>query len=148
MGREILLLLLLLAVVSRGLSDNCTSCLFGQNVHCTFRQYTSVPTHCFSSDVTSINLDHNDITELVEHQFSKFTNLRDIHINYNKIKFVHKTAFDGLSKLIALHLEHNEITTFPQIGVMGISIVELKGNKIKEIRREHINGLTSLTHLY
>jgi hypothetical protein len=56
--------------------------------------------------------------------FKKFTNLKHLILNFNKIKFVNTDEFSSLSYLIGLSLSNNELSDLSFIPFKSISKLE------------------------
>ena len=71
---------------------------------------TRVPASvCNLVNLTSLNLDHNKLTELPDNCFTKLTKLRSITAAYNAITGLQDGLFDGLQNLVTIKLSHNQI---------------------------------------
>ncbi len=81
-----------------------------------------------------ITLYNNSLTYLVNEVFSKFVNMKSLHLNKNKIAHIDVDAFHNLPKLEDLALADNQLI-FLRVGVFDplvkLNKIELEGNQLK-----------------
>jgi len=71
---------------------------------------TRVPASvCKLVNLNSLNLDHNNITELPDNCFTNLTKLVTLSMNWNSIVGLQDGIFDGMQSLVTIDLSHNHI---------------------------------------
>ncbi|XP_071623008.1 leucine-rich repeat-containing G-protein coupled receptor 5 isoform X10 [Heliangelus exortis] len=85
---------------------------------------------CFTAckKLQKIDLHHNEIGEIKADTFWQLTALRSLDLAWNKIKIIHPSAFSSLPSLIKLDVSSNLLSTFPVMGLHGLTHLKLTGN--------------------
>jgi len=65
---------------------------------------------CKLLNLTSLNLNHNKLTELPHNCFTKLTKLWSLKVAHNAITRLQDGLFDGLKSLVKLYLSYNQIS--------------------------------------
>ena len=87
--------------------------------------YTDIPHHQIQSNETEIKLDHNEITELIPHAFSSYSQLRVLNLENNKINAISSSAFSG-TELNSLDLSYNNLREIPDLTAVAGTLQYLK----------------------
>ncbi|XP_056007981.1 toll-like receptor 8 [Ostrea edulis] len=87
-------------------SDICG--LTGDVYNCQYQQLKSVPRDIVSN-ITAIDLSHNDILNLKDGDFNGMHNLKAIYLNRNRINHIKKNVFQHLPNLCILDLSSNQL---------------------------------------
>jgi Leucine-rich repeat (LRR) protein len=98
---------------------------------------------CFVSS----NLEDNQLTELRPYEFSDFSEVASIYLQYNYVSLINETAFNGLENLLQIDLTQNELTEFPRLNESSVTTLILGYNRIQQLEKRHFGGLMKLTHL-
>ncbi|NXX91611.1 LGR5 protein, partial [Centropus bengalensis] len=75
-----------------------------------------------------IDLHHNEIGEIKADTFRQLVALRSLDLAWNKIKIIHPNAFSSLPSLIKLDVSSNLLSSFPVMGLHGLTHLKLTGN--------------------
>ncbi|XP_074016916.1 oligodendrocyte-myelin glycoprotein [Numenius arquata] len=97
----LLVLLLLIPTVSGVCPSNCTCSGNDRNVDCSGRNLTVLP-HGLQDNITYLNLSFNQFVDL-DHQLTRFTNLRTLDISNNWLKNVPAQLPKSLWELYAIN---------------------------------------------
>jgi len=134
-------------VYKQQLSHNLNSMLSADNfdeyltsLSITNTPLTRVPASvCKLLNLTSLNLNHNRLTELPDNCFTKLTKLRSITAAYNAITGLQEGIFDGLQNLMTINLSYNHI------AVVGLRLFSNSSDLISVRSLDlRYNQLTSL----
>ena len=87
--------------------------------------YSDIPHHQIQSNETEIKLDHNEITELIPHEFASYSQLQVLSLANNKIYAISSSAFSG-TELNRLDLSKNELTEIPDLTAVAGTLQYLK----------------------
>lgn len=195
-------LVVLLLSLSAWVTDSCPaacSCLEGQDevriLDCNRKRLSTVPQDVpdgitqvsmnhneltvfpflgnISSDITSLSLVHNRISELLMHQLQPYLSLETLDLTSNSISEIRVGAFPSIqlkylnlsnnkisllepgcfenisSSLLVLRLNRNRLVTLPSkvFRLPQLQLLELKRNKIKIVDSLTFKGLDSLKSL-
>ncbi|KAM6417556.1 leucine-rich repeat-containing G-protein coupled receptor 5 isoform 2-T2 [Pluvialis apricaria] len=85
---------------------------------------------CFTAckKLQKIDLHHNEIGEIKADTFRQLAALRSLDLAWNKIKIIHPNAFSSLPSLIKLDVSSNLLSSFPVMGLHGLTHLKLTGN--------------------
>ncbi|KAM6291904.1 leucine-rich repeat-containing G-protein coupled receptor 5 isoform 2-T2 [Porphyrio hochstetteri] len=85
---------------------------------------------CFTAckKLQKIDLHHNEISEIKADTFRQLAALRSLDLAWNKIKIIHPNAFSSLPSLIKLDVSSNLLSSFPVMGLHGLTHLKLTGN--------------------
>ncbi|MBN3301374.1 RXFP1 protein, partial [Amia calva] len=120
----------------------------GRKVDCTNKGFHSVP--AVSSNITTLELNSNQITSLSADLFIRYKNLEKLHLQNNSMSTISNRAFSGLHKLRKLFLSQNQITVLKKGVFRDLGNLEwliLEDNKISVIKWRSFLGLKSLFFL-
>lgn len=131
--------------------DRC-DCQHSQHLLCTNRGLRAVPKPIAQvpEDLLIISLGGNFITNISAFDFSRYSNLVRLNLQYNQIGIIHPKAFEKLSKLEELYLGHNHLTTIPPGTLQPLKKVTIlygNNNAIKKITPELFSNLDNLVKL-
>ena len=118
-------------------------------IQCSARGHQEVPP-LIPMDATSVYLDGNNMTELVNPGFVGRRKIHKLYLNSSRITRMTNLTFEGLTNLKILHLENNIIEELNGQEFSGLShLVELylQDNQISMIARQTFADLTSLSLL-
>ncbi|XP_071961247.1 G-protein coupled receptor GRL101-like [Antedon mediterranea] len=117
-------------------------------------QISTLPASAFNglSALTDLRLEGNQIHTLEANAFSGLKSLTELRLNGHKISTLPANAFNGLTALTTLNLDNNSITTIDpeafSFVVSSLSILKLRGNKLKVYRDRTFQQFTGLKELY
>lgn len=121
-----------------------------------YNQIRSLKGYSFKrfAQLSEFILNHNLIEELCS--FDDFSNLREIHLTYNKLKIFDLQQFSNLSMLYVLNLGFNEIDTikktesdfFKKFKLKNLEMLLLNNNKIRILSPNLFMGCPNLFGLY
>ena len=97
-----------------------------------------------------LDLSFNNLSEILEEQFSHLENLRYLNLQYNSIKVIHRNTFASSSNLQGLNLAHNQLETLSSamfIGLHHLTMLDLHRNHIDNINDNAFLYTTSLISL-
>ncbi|KAL4608547.1 relaxin receptor 2 isoform X1 [Arapaima gigas] len=117
-------------------------------LHCVHMNLEEVP--LISTNVTLLSLKSNEIRNLPEYAFSRYSDLQRLFLQNNGMQIVSKQAFSGLFQLRKLSLSQNSITSLKP-GVFSdlhkLHWLILDDNPLKRISQDTFTGLKSLFFL-
>ncbi|XP_034017379.1 TLR4 interactor with leucine rich repeats [Thalassophryne amazonica] len=131
--------------------DRC-DCQHPQHLMCTNRGLRTVPkpTARVPEDVLVFSLGGNFIGNISAFDFTRYSNLIRLNLQYNQIQIIHPKAFEKLSKLEELYLGHNLLSTI-SAGTLQplkkLTVLYSNNNNIKKITSELFANLESLVKL-
>lgn len=127
-------------------------------------------------EVLIFSLGGNFISNISTSDFSSFSSLLRLNLQYNQIQNIQPGAFRQLAKLEELYLGHNLLSTLPagafwplrklrvldgnnnllskiqpgffSQGLQGLVRLRLDGNSIRVLQNQNFQGLTGLHHLH
>ncbi|XP_029299679.1 TLR4 interactor with leucine rich repeats [Cottoperca gobio] len=131
--------------------DRC-DCQHPQHLMCTNRGLRIVPKPATRGpeEVLIFSLGGNFISNISAFDFTRYSNLVRLNLQYNQIQTVHPKAFEKLSKLEELYLGHNILSNIPTGTLQSLkklSILCGNNNGIKEITPELFANLDNLVKL-
>ncbi|KAL3841520.1 hypothetical protein ACJMK2_019653 [Sinanodonta woodiana] len=108
---------------------------------------TEIPDMSGCTELTLLNLGHNQIATLREGQFDGLFNLKDLILNNNLIDGIPALVFLGLSKLIYLDLSFNRIRYIDEMAFA--TVTELTDLNLSDNRFSYLptKGLSNLKQL-
>ncbi|XP_017345481.1 relaxin receptor 2a isoform X2 [Ictalurus punctatus] len=137
------------------LTDACSLQQYPESCDCTKTEVECVGVNLYdvpllSSNVTWLSLKSNDLRELPDDVFSKYTDLQRLFLQNNSIHTVSSRAFSGLFRLRKLFLSQNYITSLvPDVfrDLHKLQWLVLDHNPIRSISHDIFSGLKSLMFL-
>lgn len=147
---ERFLLILALIIVIEGKEHCPPKCQCDKKlttVNCEGQSLIEIPENIPMS-VEKLYLDHNSLTVLPPHGFSKLSNLKMMYLRNNKLSSIQANAFTGLIALNYLFMDTNNIEAFDPLAFHGASMIThlfLSANQFKVI--PDLAGLISLEEL-
>jgi hypothetical protein len=118
-------------------------------IQCSARGHSDVPP-LIPMDATTIYLDGNNMTELVNPGFIGRRRVHAVYLNNSMVRTVTNYSFEGLTELRVLHLEDNQIEQLAGNEFTGLEQLKelyLQNNYITAIAVETFRGLSSLAVL-
>lgn len=82
--------------------------VFTETLDMSWNRFEYIP-EFVGEDLRSLDMSHNRITTVDDHNFAKLRNLRQLNLSYNQIKALSIDAFTGLTQLVKLDLSRNEL---------------------------------------
>ncbi|XP_042362699.1 TLR4 interactor with leucine rich repeats [Plectropomus leopardus] len=131
--------------------DRC-DCQHPQHLMCTNRGLRAVPkpTARVSEEILIFSLGGNFISNISAFDFTRFSNLIRLNLQYNQIQTIHPKAFEKLSKLEELYLGHNLLSNIPAGTLQSLKKLTIlcgNDNEIKKITPELFANLETLVKL-
>eukprot|EP00064_Thunnus_orientalis_P011511 superscaffoldBa00001666_g11542 len=131
--------------------DRC-DCQHSQHLMCTNRGLRTVPKPAarVPEEVLIFSLGGNFIGNISAFDFTRYSNLVRLNLQYNQIQTVHPKAFEKLSKLEELYLGHNLLSTIPTGTLQPLkklTILYGNNNDIKKITPGLFANLDNLVKL-
>lgn len=119
---------------------------------CTNRGLRTVPKPAVRApeEVLILSLGGNFITNISAFDFSRYTDLARLNLQYNQIQSIHPKAFDRLSKLEELYLGNNLLSNIPAGTLQPLNKLTIlygNNNDIKKITPELFANLDNLVKL-
>uniref|UniRef100_A0A3Q0QZX5 TLR4 interactor with leucine rich repeats n=1 Tax=Amphilophus citrinellus TaxID=61819 RepID=A0A3Q0QZX5_AMPCI len=105
------------------------------------------PTRC---DCQHSHLGGNFISNISAFDFTRYSNLERLNLQYNQIRIIHPKAFEKLSTLEELYLGHNLLTAIPAGSLQPLNKLTIlygNNNAIKKITPELFSNLDNLIKL-
>uniref|UniRef100_A0A1A8DRG5 Leucine rich repeat and Ig domain containing 4a n=1 Tax=Nothobranchius kadleci TaxID=1051664 RepID=A0A1A8DRG5_NOTKA len=115
-------------------------------VNCSGGQLTSVP-NGVPQDAKLVNLTHNTIKTLVNHQFYNLSQLFHLDLSDNLLAFIEVEAFLGLRSLLTLRLARNQLKILSVgvfAGLKDLRLLDISSNKILVLLDFTFKDLASL----
>ncbi|XP_048356896.1 leucine-rich repeat-containing G-protein coupled receptor 5 isoform X1 [Sphaerodactylus townsendi] len=108
-----------------------------------YNRLEDLPLFTTCEKLQKIDLHHNKIYKIEVGTFQKLVALRTLNLAWNKILMIHPNAFSSLQSLIKLDLSSNLLSSFPVIGLYGLTHLKLTGNHALQslISSENFPGL-------
>ncbi|XP_035038821.1 TLR4 interactor with leucine rich repeats [Hippoglossus stenolepis] len=127
-------------------------CQQPQHLMCTNRGLRSVPKPGTRApeEVLIFSLGGNFITNISAFDFTRYSDLVRLNLQFNQIQTIHPKAFEKLSKLEELYLGHNLLSSVPAGTLQPLkklTILYGNNNEIKNITPELFGNLESLVKL-
>uniref|UniRef100_A0A3Q1FM08 TLR4 interactor with leucine-rich repeats n=1 Tax=Acanthochromis polyacanthus TaxID=80966 RepID=A0A3Q1FM08_9TELE len=131
--------------------DRC-DCQHPQHLMCTNRGLRTVPKPAalVPEDLLIFSLGGNFITNISAFDFTRYSNLVRLNLQYNEIGSIHPKAFEKLSKLEELYLGHNLLSDIPAGTLQPLKKLTIlcgNNNDMKKITPELFSNLDSLVKL-
>lgn len=131
--------------------DPC-DCQHSQHLMCTNRGLRTVPKPAarVPEDLLIFSLGGNFITNISAFDFTRYSNLARLNLQYNQIGIIHPKAFEKLSKLEELYLGHNLLSAIPAGTLQPLKKLTIfygNNNAIKKITPELFSNLDNLVKL-
>ncbi|XP_029370441.1 TLR4 interactor with leucine rich repeats [Echeneis naucrates] len=133
--------------------DRC-DCQPPQHLMCTNRGWRTVPKPKAAmqgpEEVQIFSLGGNFITNISAFDFTRYSDLIRLNLQYNQIQTIHPKAFEKLSKLEELYLGHNLLSNVPAGTLQPLkklTILYGNNNNIKKITPELFFNLDNLVKL-
>ncbi|XP_041664914.1 TLR4 interactor with leucine rich repeats [Cheilinus undulatus] len=131
--------------------DRC-DCQHPQHFMCTNRGLRTVPKPGARTpeEVLIFSLGGNFITNISAFDFTRYSNLIRLNLQFNQIENIHPKAFEKLSKLEELYLGHNLLSHIPAGTLQTLkklTILYGNNNGIKKITPELFANLDNLVKL-
>uniref|UniRef100_A0A1A7WEL0 Leucine rich repeat and Ig domain containing 4a n=1 Tax=Iconisemion striatum TaxID=60296 RepID=A0A1A7WEL0_9TELE len=101
-------------------------------VNCSGAQLTSVP-NGVPQGTKLVNLTHNTIKTLVNHQFCNLSQLFHLDLSDNLLALIEVEAFLGLRSLLTLRLSHNQLKILSVgvfAGLINLQLLDISSNEI------------------
>ncbi|XP_068431077.1 TLR4 interactor with leucine rich repeats [Clinocottus analis] len=131
--------------------DRC-DCQHPQHLMCTNRGLRAVPKPAarVPEEVLIFSLGGNFIGNVSAFDFTRYSNLIRLNLQYNQIQAIHPKAFEKLSKLEELYLGHNHLSNIPAGTLQSLKKLTIlcgNNNDIKKITPELFTDLDNLVKL-
>ncbi|XP_045914664.1 TLR4 interactor with leucine rich repeats [Micropterus dolomieu] len=131
--------------------DRC-ECQHPQHLMCTNRGLRTVPKPAarVPEDALIFSLGGNFITNISAFDFTRYSNLMRLNLQYNQIQTIHPKAFEKLSNLEELYLGHNLLSNIPTGTLQPLkklTILYGNNNDIQKITPELLANLDNLVKL-
>ncbi|XP_008299344.1 TLR4 interactor with leucine rich repeats [Stegastes partitus] len=131
--------------------DRC-DCQHSQHLMCTNRGLRTVPKPAarVPEDLLIFSLGGNFITNISAFDFTRYSNLVRLNLQYNQIGNIHPKAFEKLSKLEELYLGHNLLSAIPAGTLQPLKKLTIlcgNNNDMKKITPELFSNLDNLVKL-
>ncbi|XP_018522265.1 TLR4 interactor with leucine rich repeats [Lates calcarifer] len=131
--------------------DRC-DCQHPQHIMCTNRGLRTVPKPAtrVPEEVLIFSLGGNFISNISAFDFTRYSDLVRLNLQYNQIQNIHPKAFEKLSKLEELYLGHNLLSNVPAGTLQPLkklTILYGNNNDIKKITPELFANLDNLVKL-
>ncbi|KAF7660383.1 hypothetical protein LDENG_00282780 [Lucifuga dentata] len=131
--------------------DRC-DCQHLQHLMCANRGLRAVPkpTARLPEEVLVFSLGGNFISNISAFDFTRYSNLVRLNLQYNQVQTVHPKAFEKLSKLEELYLGHNLLSAIPAGTLQPLKKLNIlygNNNDIKKITADLFANLDSLVKL-
>ncbi|KAF3833702.1 hypothetical protein F7725_024906 [Dissostichus mawsoni] len=127
-------------------------CQHPQHLMCTNRGLRTVPKPAtrVPEELLIFSLGGNFIGNISAFDFTWYSNLVRLNLQYNQIQSIHPKAFEKLSKLEELYLGHNIVSSIPAGTLQSLKKLTIlcgNDNDIKEITPELFADLDNLVKL-
>ncbi|XP_059206027.1 TLR4 interactor with leucine rich repeats [Centropristis striata] len=131
--------------------DRC-DCQHPQHLMCSNRGLRTVPKPGarVPEEVLIFSLGGNFISNVSAFDFTRYSNLARLNLQYNQIETIHPKAFEKLSKLEELYLGHNLLSNIPAGTLQSLKKLTIlcgNNNDIKKITPELFANLDNLVKL-
>uniref|UniRef100_A0A3P9BV29 TLR4 interactor with leucine rich repeats n=1 Tax=Maylandia zebra TaxID=106582 RepID=A0A3P9BV29_9CICH len=138
--------------LATGFCPNLCDCQHSQHLMCTNRGLRTVPkpTAQMPEEVQIFSLGGNFISNISAFDFTRYSNLERLNLQYNQIRVIHPKAFENLPKLEELYLGHNLLTAIPAGSLQPLkklTILYGNNNAIKKITPGLFSNLDNLIKL-
>ncbi|XP_015229654.1 PREDICTED: TLR4 interactor with leucine rich repeats [Cyprinodon variegatus] len=127
-------------------------CAHSRHLACANRGLRTVPKTAAepSDDALIFSLGGNFITNISASDFSRYSRLVRLNLQYNQIAIIHPKAFEKLSRLEELYLGHNLLTALPAGSLQHLKKLSTfygNNNHIKKITPDNFLNLDKLVKL-
>uniref|UniRef100_A0A3Q0R174 TLR4 interactor with leucine rich repeats n=1 Tax=Amphilophus citrinellus TaxID=61819 RepID=A0A3Q0R174_AMPCI len=138
--------------LAMGFCPTRCDCQHSQHLMCTNRGLRTVPklAALIPEDVRIFSLGGNFISNISAFDFTRYSNLERLNLQYNQIRIIHPKAFEKLSTLEELYLGHNLLTAIPAGSLQPLNKLTIlygNNNAIKKITPELFSNLDNLIKL-
>uniref|UniRef100_A0A669E3T9 Fibronectin type-III domain-containing protein n=1 Tax=Oreochromis niloticus TaxID=8128 RepID=A0A669E3T9_ORENI len=138
--------------LATGFCPNRCDCQHSQHLMCTNRGLRTVPKPAaqMPEEVQIFSLGGNFISNISAFDFTRYSNLERLNLQYNQIRVIHPKAFEKLPKLEELYLGHNLLTAIPAGSLQPLkklTILYGNNNAIKKITPALFSNLDNLIKL-
>lgn len=138
--------------LATGFCPNRCDCQHSQHLMCTNRGLRTVPkpTAQMPEEVQIFSLGGNFISNISAFDFTRYSNLERLNLQYNQIRVIHPKSFENLPKLEELYLGHNLLTAIPAGSLQPLkklTILYGNNNAIKKITPGLFSNLDNLIKL-
>lgn len=135
-----------------GFCPSRCDCQHSQHLMCTNRGLRAVPklSTLIPEDVRIFSLGGNFISNISAFDFTRYSNLERLNLQYNQIRNIHPKAFEKLSTLEELYLGHNLLTAIPAGSLQPLkklTILYGNNNAVKKVTPELFSNLDNLIKL-
>ncbi|XP_029442799.1 toll-like receptor 3 [Rhinatrema bivittatum] len=116
---------------------------------CSHLKLSQIPAD-LPSNITALNLSHNQLKELPPANLSRYNQLVDLNAGYNIITKIDKVLCQNLPALNVLSLQHNELHQLSEKDFhfcANLTELSLASNRIKDIKGDPFLNLKNLTIL-
>ncbi|XP_063303074.1 leucine-rich repeat-containing G-protein coupled receptor 5 [Pelobates fuscus] len=93
-----------------------------------YNHIKDLPSFTGCQRLQKIDLRHNEVYEIRSATFQQLLVLRSLDLSWNKITVIQPNSFSSLPSLIRLDLSSNQLTSFPVMGLNGLTHLKLTGN--------------------
>ncbi|NWJ01320.1 OMGP protein, partial [Crypturellus undulatus] len=125
----LLALLLVIPTVLGGCPSSCTCSGNNRNVDCSGRNLTILP-HGLQDNITYLNLSFNEFTDL-DHQLTRFTNLRTLDISNNWLKNIPAHLPKSLWELYAINNNIRVLQKLDTAYQWNLKVLDVSRNMVE-----------------
>uniref|UniRef100_UPI00398F633E TLR4 interactor with leucine rich repeats n=1 Tax=Pristiophorus japonicus TaxID=55135 RepID=UPI00398F633E len=122
-----------------------------QDLLCTNRGLRTVPEAWQNAaEVLTYSLGGNFISNISDFDFTRFTRLLRLDLQYNKIEHIHPKTFDKLLRLEELYLGNNIISSIPANAfnyLRRLRLLNMNNNSLKKLNQNVFSHLDNLIKL-
>lgn len=135
-----------------GFCPESCDCQHPQHFMCANRGLRAVPKPSarVSEEALIFSLGGNFISNISAFDFTRYSNLVRLNLQYNQIQIIHQKAFEKLSKLEELYLGHNLLSNIPTGTLQPLkklTILYGNNNDIQKVTPELFTNLDNLVKL-
>ena len=137
-----------ISILSTGMFQDCVSMysfVISKN------NLAVIESRVFHSNLRNILLEYNKLKILTRTAFSNITQVRYLIISRNTLSSIFPGSFDGLYNLFVLFLDHNQINALPR-GLFDhlnhVAEIHLNNNQLRSLPRDLFHNTTDLSLLF